>query len=65
MNGYLLDTNVISEYGRPWPPDARVRTWVDAQNLESIMICEPSTLLLGCVQESVLGVGINHGLDLG
>ena len=29
MNGYLLDTNVISEYSRSRPPDARVRMWVD------------------------------------
>ena len=32
MNGYLLDTNVISEYSRVRPPDGRVRMWVDAQN---------------------------------
>lgn len=32
MNGYLLDTNVISEYSRVRPPAARVKTWVDAQD---------------------------------
>jgi len=36
MTRYLLDTNVISEYSRDSPPDARVKRWVDAQNEESL-----------------------------
>jgi predicted nucleic acid-binding protein len=36
MNGYLLDTNVISEYSRPWPPNPQVKMWVDAQNEDTL-----------------------------
>jgi len=44
MNGYLLDTNVISEYSRVRLPDARVKTWVDAQNEDALHL---SVLTLG------------------
>ena len=30
MTGYLLDTNVVSEYSRDSPPDMGVKRWVDA-----------------------------------
>jgi toxin FitB len=32
MTGYLLDTDVVSEYSRDSPPDIGVKRWVDAQN---------------------------------
>jgi toxin FitB len=48
MNGYLLDTNVISEYSRARPPDARVRRWVDAQMEESLYL---SGLTLGEIRK--------------
>lgn len=44
MRGYLLDTNVISEYSRTKLPDARVRSWVDAQVEASLYL---SALTLG------------------
>ncbi len=34
MNGYLLDTNVISEYGRTRPPDPRA--WPVATSCVSV-----------------------------
>lgn len=38
MSGYLLDTNVISEYSRDRPPDQRVRKWVDAQKEDDLYV---------------------------
>jgi predicted nucleic acid-binding protein len=48
MSGYLLDTNVISEYGRNRPPDQRVRGWVDAQREEVLHL---SVLTLGEIRK--------------
>ena len=56
MNRYLLDTNVISEYSRPWPPDSGVRAWIDAQN-EGVL--HLSVLTLGEIRKgtTVLAAG--------
>jgi toxin FitB len=48
MSGYLLDINVISEYSRVRPPDARVKTWVDAQNEDALHL---SVLTLGEIRK--------------
>ncbi len=48
MTGYLLDTNVVSEYSRPWPPDPRVKQWVDAQREDSLHL---SVLTLGEIRK--------------
>jgi len=29
MKGYLTDTNVLSEFGRPQPPDPKVKEWLE------------------------------------
>ena len=38
MSGFLLDTNVISEYSRAGPPDVRVKRWVDTQNEDTLYL---------------------------
>jgi toxin FitB len=48
MRGYLLDTNVISEYSRSWPPEARVKRWMDAQNEDALYL---SVLTLGEIRK--------------
>lgn len=48
MNGYLLDTNVISEYSLLRPPNAQVRTWVDAQSEATLHL---SVLTLGEIRK--------------
>ncbi len=48
MNGYLLDTNVISEYSRKKPPGERLRKWVDAQNEDTLYL---SVLTLGEIRK--------------
>ena len=48
MSGYLLDTNVISEYSRPRPPDERVKRWVDAQSEGALYL---SVLTLGEIRK--------------
>ena len=48
MNGYLLDTNVISEYSRQKSPDERLRKWVDAQNEDTLHL---SVLTLGEIRK--------------
>jgi toxin FitB len=48
MTRYLLDTNVVSEYSRPRPPDPRVKKWVDAQREDSLHL---SVLTLGEVRK--------------
>ena len=50
MRGYLLDTNVISEYSRTKVPDAQVRAWVDAQLEASLYL---SALTLGEIRKGV------------
>jgi predicted nucleic acid-binding protein len=44
VKGFLLDTNVISEYSRAKAPDERVRKWVDAQDEKFLYL---SVLALG------------------
>lgn len=34
MNGFLIDTNVLSEYNRPGIPDAGVRSWLQTTTRE-------------------------------
>jgi len=48
MTGFLLDTNVISEYSRTKSPDERVRTWVDSQPERSLHL---SVLTLGEIRK--------------
>ena len=48
MNGYLLDTNVISEYSRKKSPDERLRKWVDSQNEATLYL---SVLTLGEIRK--------------
>lgn len=45
---YLLDTNVVSEYSRPFPPDIRVKTWIDSQNEDAMYL---SVLTLGEIRK--------------
>jgi toxin FitB len=30
MNGYLVDTNVLSEFGKSQPPEPRVKQWIES-----------------------------------
>ena len=41
MSGFLLDTNVPSELVRP-RPEPKVKTWVAAQNLDTLFISSVS-----------------------
>lgn len=50
MSGFLLDTNVISEYSRAWPPDVRVKRWVDTQNEDTLHL---SVLTFGEIRKGV------------
>ena len=50
MSGFLLDTNVVSEYSRVKPPDANVKRWVDAQDEESLYL---SALTFGEIRKGV------------
>ncbi|HZO54243.1 MAG TPA: PIN domain-containing protein, partial [Bryobacteraceae bacterium] len=36
MSGFLLDTNVISEFSRKGGPDLRVKRWLEAAESESL-----------------------------
>ena len=47
MNGYLLETNVISEYSRK-KCDERLRNWVDAQKEDTLHL---SVLTLGEIRK--------------
>jgi hypothetical protein len=35
MSGFLIDTNVLSEYNRPGGPDAGVKRWLETTDRES------------------------------
>jgi predicted nucleic acid-binding protein len=56
MKGYLLDTNVISEYSGLRPPDPHVREWIKAQKPQSLYL---SALTLGEIRKgaTVLAYG--------
>jgi len=36
MNGFLLDTNVISEFNRSGEPNPRVKQWLEAADSDSL-----------------------------
>ena len=40
MNGFLIDTNVLSEYNRPDGPDAGVKRWLEttARELQHVSV---------------------------
>jgi predicted nucleic acid-binding protein len=40
MNGFLIDTNVLSEYNRPGNPDAGVKRWLEttARELQHVSV---------------------------
>jgi predicted nucleic acid-binding protein len=50
VNGYLLDTNVISELIKP-KPDPKVRTWVDATSEQFLFL---SVLTLGEIRRGIV-----------
>ena len=50
MNGYLIDTNVLSEFGKTQPPDPRVKQW--------IAFAEPASLFASVVTWGELRKGI-------
>ena len=50
MNGYLLDTNVISEFNRRGDPDPTVRQWLEAADTSSLHV---SVLTLGEIRFGV------------
>jgi predicted nucleic acid-binding protein len=35
MSGFLIDTNVLSEYNRPGDPDAGVKRWLETTDCQS------------------------------
>jgi len=35
MSGFLIDTNVLSEYNRPGGPDAGVKRWIETTDRQS------------------------------
>ena len=48
MKGYLLDTNIISEYSRSAPPSPEVTRWVDAQDEDRLYL---SVLTVGEIRQ--------------
>jgi predicted nucleic acid-binding protein len=50
MNGFLLDTNVPSEFNRRGEPDQRVKHWLEAADTESLYA---SVLTLGEIRFGV------------
>jgi predicted nucleic acid-binding protein len=36
MSGFLLDTNILSEFNRRGPPDWRVKQWLEAADTDSL-----------------------------
>lgn len=50
MNGYLIDTNVLSEFGKPQPPEPSVRHWMES--------ADPATLFASVVTWGELRKGV-------
>jgi predicted nucleic acid-binding protein len=50
MSGFLLDTNVLSEFNRRGGPDQRVKRWLEAADTDSLYV---SVLTLGEIRLGV------------
>ena len=50
MNGYLVDTNVLSEYHRPGSPDLGVKHWLETTARESQYV---SVITLAEIQKGI------------
>jgi toxin FitB len=50
MSGFLIDTNVLSEYRRPGGPDAGVKHWLETTDLQSQYV---SVITLAEIQKGI------------
>jgi len=50
MSGFLIDTNVLSEYNRPGGPDAGVKRWLETTDLQSQHV---SVITLAEIQKGI------------
>ena len=50
MNGYLIDTNVLSEYNRPSGPNLGVRRWLETTDRPSQYV---SVVTLAEIQKGI------------
>ena len=50
MNGYLVDTNVLSEYNRPGTPDIGVKRWLETTARETQYV---SVITLAEIQKGI------------
>jgi hypothetical protein len=50
MNGFLIDTNVLSEYNRPGGPDAGVKRWLETTDRQSQHV---SVITLAEIQKGI------------
>jgi predicted nucleic acid-binding protein len=50
MNGFLIDTNVLSEYNRPGGPDAGVKRWLETTARQSQHV---SVITLAEIQKGI------------
>jgi toxin FitB len=50
MSGFLIDTNVLSEYNRPGGPDAGVKRWLEATDRQSQYV---SVITLAEIQKGI------------
>ena len=47
MSGFLLDTNVLSEFNRRGEPDRLVKQWLEAADTDSLYASSPHLRRLG------------------
>ncbi len=50
MSGFLIDTNVLSEYNRPGGPDAGVKRWLETSDRQSQYV---SVITLAEIQKGI------------
>src|ERR1022692_3704679 len=50
MSGFLIDTNVLSEYNRPGGPDAGVKRWLETTDRQSQYV---SVITLAEIQKGI------------
>src|SRR5438270_13916008 len=50
MSGFLIDTNVLSEYNRPGGPDAGVKRWLETTDRETQYV---SVITLAEIQRGI------------
>ena len=63
MSGFLIDTNVLSEYNRPGGPHAGVKRWLETTDRQSqyVSVITLAEIQSGCLPRASAVSGLSSG----